>query len=584
MGTQTQAIQSCNTLSELFQLRVQKSSHETAYQYFDPTSKKWLNKTWEDIAEDSVVWQQLFKKFNIESGDKVAIMLKNCHEWVSFDQAALGLGLVTVPLFYNDSADNAAYILEESETKLLFIGDNTICKQIINGDTSLPLLRHIITLKELKIDDGRLHHLDNIWHIANDKLPEDTISDPNTLATIVYTSGTTGRPKGVMLSHKNILSNTKNILNCADFLNVSQSFLSFLPLSHMLERTGGYYFPIYIGATVSFARSIPQLAQDLQTIKPTVLVSVPRIYERIYAKIKEELAKKPSIVQSLFNLTVNVGTSHFEYKQGRGSWHPKFLLKPLLDKIVSKKLLDKFGGNIQFAICGGAALSQSVADLFIGIGLPLYQGYGMTECSPIAAVNRPNSNIPMSIGPALPGVQLKIAENDELQIKGDNVMLGYWKNEQATADTITKEGWLHTGDKARIDERGHAYIIGRLKEIIVMANGEKVPPVDMEMAILSDPLFEQVLIVGEGKPYLSALLVLNKEKHYTGNEKELLNRIKNLLSSFPGYAKIRKISLVDTPWTVENGLLTPTLKMKRERIIKSCAEVVDSMYEGHITT
>lgn len=584
MPTQAASLLSCNTLSELFQRRVELSPNKPAYQYYSSDEKNWLQKSWQDIAEDSVVWQQIFEKFDLQAGDKVAIMLKNCHEWIAFDQAALGLGLVTVPLFYNDNADNAAYILEESDTQLLFIGDNTICKQLLESDVSLIKLHHIITLNPLESDDGRLHALPDIWHIAKSNSPKNIVTDPNTLATIVYTSGTTGRPKGVMLSHKNILTNTKAILECADFLSTPQSYLSFLPLSHMLERTGGYYFGIYIGATTAFARSIPQLAQDLQTIKPTILVSVPRIYERIYAKIKEELAKKPAIVSRLFNLAIAVGDRHFEYKQGRAAWSPKFILKPLLDRIVSQKLLDKLGGRMQFAICGGAALSQPVADLFIGIGLPLYQGYGMTECSPIAAVNRPDSNIPMSIGPALPGVQLRIAENDELQIKGDNVMLGYWKNEQATADTITEDGWLRTGDQARIDEYGHAYIIGRLKEIIVMANGEKVPPVDMEMAILSDSVFEQVVIVGEGMPYLSALVVLNAEKGHSGDEKELLKRVRNLLLDFPGYAKIRKLCVIKEPWTVENGLLTPTLKLKRERIIKGCADSVESMYQGHLST
>ena len=584
MDTNMQTMMSSNTLSELFQNRVQLTPEQVAYRYYDNQNKKWIDKSWKEIAEDSVIWQQLFEKFQLQSGDKISIMMKNSHEWISFDQAALGLGLVTVPLFYNDSADNAAYILEESEAKLLFIGDNKICKQVLSNETELPELQHIITMNEMQSDDPRLSTLESIWHIAESDIPKNTITEPDTLATIVYTSGTTGRPKGVMLSHKNILSNVKSILGCADFINQPHTFLSFLPLSHMLERTGGYYFPILIGATVAFARSIPQLAQDLVTIQPSVFVSVPRIYERVYAKIKEELNKKPAIIQKLFDLTISTGVQHFEYTQGRASWSPKFLIKPLLDRIISQKLLDKLGGNMHFAICGGAALSEPVADLFIGIGLPLYQGYGMTECSPIAAVNRPQSNIPMSIGLAVPDVELRIAENDELQIKGDNVMLGYWKNEQATADTIVDDGWLRTGDKARIDDKGHAYIIGRLKEIIVMANGEKVPPVDMEMAILNDPVFEQVLIVGEGKPYLSALVVLNADKKHSGDTNDLLKRIRKLLTSFPGYAKIRKVSVVSEPWTVENGLLTPTLKLKRERIIKGCADGVDSMYEGHVTT
>ncbi len=305
MNNNIKKILASSTLSEMFQTRVQLSPKETAYHYF--ANDQWQDKTWEGIAEDSVVWQQIFKKLGLQTNDKVSIMLKNCHEWVAFDQAALGLGLVTVPLFFNDNADNASYILQESESKLLFIGDNTICRQLLEKTRELNDLQHIITLNKLECNDARVHSLDDIWHIAEDNLPQDLVSDANQLTTIVYTSGTTGRPKGVMLSHKNILSNAKSILGCADFLSRQHSFLSFLPLSHMLERTGGYYFPMLIGATIAYARSIPQLAEDLVTIKPSVLVSVPRIYERIYANLHEELSQNPRSNHNFFNLTTTTG-------------------------------------------------------------------------------------------------------------------------------------------------------------------------------------------------------------------------------------------------------------------------------------
>jgi long-chain acyl-CoA synthetase len=254
---------------------------------------------------------------------------------------------------------------------------------------------------------------------------------------------------------------------------------------------------------------------------------------------------------------------------------------------------------LRLAICGGAALSPEVAKLFIGLGLPLVQGYGLTESGPVVSVNRPEDNIPSSIGTPLPGIEVRIADKDELQSKSVCSMQGYWKNEQATKDSFTDDGWLKTGDKARIDDSGHIYITGRLKDIIVLANGEKVPPNDMEMAIAMDPLFDQVMVIGEARPFLSALVVLNEDEwadfavsnsvhpeapdafNKRNIEKGILSRIAVRIKSFPGYAQIRKITMTKDPWTVDDGLLTPTLKVKRPKVMKKYSEEIEKMYEGH---
>jgi long-chain acyl-CoA synthetase len=272
---------------------------------------------------------------------------------------------------------------------------------------------------------------------------------------------------------------------------------------------------------------------------------------------------------------------------------------PLLNKLVAGKVLEKLGGRMRIAVCGGAALSPHVSQLFIGLGLPLYQGYGMTESSPVVSVNRPEDNIPASIGTPLAGVEVKLGPNEELLTRSRCVMLGYWNNEEATRATIDEEGWLHTGDKARIDDGGHIYITGRLKEIIVLANGEKVPPADMEMAIAMDPLFEQVMVIGEAKPFLAGLAVLNEEQWRLfcgennldaddpslladkGVERALIARMQAQLRDFPGYAQIRRLGVTLEPWTIENGLLTPTMKMKRAKILEHFAGQVDAMYAGH---
>ena len=400
-----------------------------------------------------------------------------------------------------------------------------------------------------------------------------------------------------MLSHRNILANADSGLEYVPMYR-EDVLLSFLPLSHTFERTVGYYAPMMAGATVAFARSIPQLAEDLLTIRPTVLISVPRIYERVYNKIMAGLAEKPPFATRLFNLAVDTGWRRFLRRQGRGGWHPTFLLWPLLDKLVAGKIMARLGGRMRLAAAGGAPLPPAIAKVFIGLGLNLLQGYGLTETSPIIACNTAEDNDPASVGIPLRDVEVRIGENDELLTRGPCVMLGYWENPEATRELIDAEGWLHTGDKARI-ERNHIYITGRLKEIIVLANGEKVPPADMEMAIALDPLFEQVMVLGDSRPYLSAIIVLNAEQWKAlANtlaldpadaaalksevlEQAVLERLAGRLGEFPGYAQVRRAACTLEPWSVDNGLITPTMKLKRDRIMARYADEIAAMYAGH---
>ena len=590
------------TLPGLFRERVSRTPDKVAYRNFDIGSGKWVSTTWRKMANEVARWQAAMRNEGLQPGDRVAVMLRNSREWVVFDQAALGLGLVTVPLYLEDRPDNVAYILNESDTRLLVVEGKRQWQRLKEVAEDLSGVSRIVSIatieEEDEPDDPRLVSLTD-WIFGCQGAHEVMELDPDGLATIVYTSGTTGRPKGVMLSHRNILFDAYASSNCGE-LNGNDVFLSFLPLSHTLERTAGYYLPMMVGGEVAYARSINQLAEDLATIKPTVLISVPRIYERVYAKIMDGLQQKSGTARRLFETAVNTGWKRFEHVQGRAGWSPGLLAWPLLEKLVASKVQEKLGGRMRLAICGGAALSPAVARLFIGLDITVLQGYGMTESSPVVSVNRPEDNVPESIGTALPGVEVMIGPRDELLTRSPAVMLGYWKNEQATRDTIDADGWLHTGDKARIDEQGHIYITGRIKEIIVLANGEKVPPADMEMAIQMDPLFEQVMVVGEAKPFLAALVVLNADKWRAFAKEELdvdpanpdvlrenfvekcvMTRLGKQLHEFPGYAQIRRVTLLLEPWTVDDGLLTPTLKMKRARILKKFAADVERMYEGH---
>jgi long-chain acyl-CoA synthetase len=586
------------TLDGMFRERVARTPDRVAYRSFNEQHGNWRDYTWEQMNHQVARWQAALENDGLKPGDRVAVMLRNCPEWVMFDQAALGLGLVVVPLYTQDRPENVAYIVNDAACRvLLFEGvDQWQSLRAVRGQLD-GLIRMLATNALADgVDEPRLQ-----W--IGDWLPDEggearhAPHDAHSLATIVYTSGTTGRPKGVMLSHHNILSNATACLSVIT-PGLDDVFLSFLPLSHTFERTCGYYLAVMAGSTTAYARSIPQLAEDLQAIRPTLLISVPRIYERVHAAIRARLEEGSSLRKKLFELAVAVGYARFEHTQGREGRRVAFLLWPLLDALVAKKVLARLGGRVRAAISGGAALAPPVSRVFIGLGLTVLQGYGLTETSPVACANRPDDNLPESVGKAISGVEVKVGPDNTLLIKGPNVMLGYWNNEEATRQMIQPDGWLNSGDTARIDEQGHVFITGRLKEIIVLSNGEKVPPVDMEAAIMRDSLFEQVMLLGEGRPYLSVMAVLNAEQwrklcvehgldagarvpKSEQIEDLVLARIGAQLREFPGYAQVRRAALTLEPWTVGNGMLTPTLKLKRAKVMEKFNAEIDAMYAGH---
>jgi len=588
--------QQAGTLPGLFNERVNRSADKPAYRSYDGLNGVWMDMSWREMAKEIERWEKALFSEKLQAGDRVAIMARNSRLWVMFDQAALALGLVVVPIYTDDRADNVKYILEHSGSKLLLIGGSLQWERLHKQVKGVKSLKRIVSISDCSdFDDKRLLELET-WLSTGVDVNRKPILSPGDLATIVYTSGTTGRPKGVMLSHRNILSNAYSCSQTGFFVTGNEVFLSFLPLSHTFERTVGYYLLIMVGAVVAHSRSIQELSDDLLMVEPEGLISVPRIFERVYAKVKENLKNQSPVSRTIFKLAVDTGWQRFEYMHKRAKWHPGLLLWPLLKKLVSDKLMAKLGGNLKMAICGGAALSPEIARVFVGLGIPVYQGYGLTEASPVVSVNTHSHNVPASIGLPLPGVEVRIGEHDELLVKAESVMMGYWRDEEATAQVIDEDGWLHTGDKARIDEEGFIYIIGRIKDIIVLATGEKVSPVDMEFAIASDSLFEQVMVLGEARPFLGVLVGLNEAEwkkvaaeqgleldaaNSEKGEQLLLERISARLHAFPGYARIYRVWTISEPWTVENDLLTPTLKTKRNRIMELYAREIEAMYEEH---
>ncbi|MDH3309370.1 MAG: long-chain fatty acid--CoA ligase [Gammaproteobacteria bacterium] len=549
-----------SNLFDLFLRRINETPEAPAYRQF--TGSSWRDWSWSEIGREVGRWRAALAREHLMPGDRVALCLRNRVEWVCFDQAAMSLQLVTVPLYFDDRPDNMAWSLNDAGVRLLLLEDEKMWKPIRDLTNSVE---RVVCLNPVGGADEKVVSLSG-WLPAVADVPPRSPAAADDLMTIVYTSGTTGRSKGVMLSHRNILSNVIASMHALPAY-LSDRFLSFLPLSHTLERTCGYYAAIWAGAQTVYARSIGQLADDLYEQQPTALISVPRIFERIYSRMQEAMAPG-SLKRKLFDAATEVGWRRF---RGESTFTDK-LVWPVLKTLVAKKLHRRLGGRMRMIIVGGAAFSPHLARVFIGLGLPIIQGYGLTETSPVLAANRMNDNDPTSVGRAIEGVELRCDEKGELLARGPNIMSGYWNNPEATAAMIDGDGWLHTGDVAAI-RGGNVYITGRVKEIIVLSNGEKVPPTDAEAAILRDAAFEQVMVIGEGRPKLGLLAV----SKFT-DLKDLCRRANDKLHDFPGYTRIHHIARVDDSWTVENGLLTPTLKLKRNEIEKRFAREIEAMY------
>lgn len=584
------------TLAGLFAERVRRSPNAVAYREFDYPSGAWRDYTWRKMNDRISQIRAALGTTKLEPGDRIAIALPNCVDWVGFDVAALSLGLVVVPLYVHDSAANMSFILAHSGARLLVIDTEG------RWSTLLPHWPELLALEHIWIRNGRradasdhsrpgLRSLSDVLIPGTDALPVRPIT-PDMLATIIYTSGTTARPKGVMLTNRAVLWNVHAASRVVP-PRPDDVFLSFLPLAHAFERTVGYYLPIIGGSTVAYARSIETLPQDLQTIRPTVFLGVPHVYERAYMSIKAR-AQRYRLLRAMLHLTANLGWKQFEARQGRRSWlkGAKRILWVYLDRWVGGTARAAFGGRLRVAVSGGAPLPIDVARYLIGLGLPLIEGYGLTEAAPVVATNTIDDNLPGSVGRALKGIDLKITSSGELAIRTPAAMTGYWKDDDLTAAAFDWSGWLRTGDIAEISD-GRLFILGRTTERITLSTGEKVSPSEVEARIAHDPLFAQALVIGDGKPFLGAILVL-EQTHWQQLAKQLalpadqpnshiahqefLKRIKEKLEPLPRYSQVRAVHLTVEPWTVANGLLTPTLKVKRAPIEAKFAGEIARLY------
>ena len=543
----------------------------------------------------------------VKREDKIAIISENRPEWVYADMAIQNIGAVDVPVYPSLTADTIEFILNDSESvgviasnkfqlnKILKIKDK--CKNlkfliVLNSKDFIQGIPGLYTFHEVQ-ERGEVTKKENPFYIKeNIKLCKE-----NDLCTIIYTSGTTGEPKGVMLTHRNIVS---NILAAAETLPFSKTdtFLSFLPLCHIFERMAGYYTAFASGANICYAESIDSVAQNMIECKPTIITTVPRLFEKMYSKIKKNVESQSEKKQKIFKWAIETGSQYVEAKKADKLTLSLTVKHKLAEKLVFNKLKERTGGKLRFFASGGAALPRELGEFFEAIGIIILEGYGLTETSPVIAVNRIDDYKFGTVGKIFPGVEIKIASDGEILVRGPNVMQGYYKNKKET-DAVLNNNWLHTGDIGVFDAEGFLMITDRKKHLFKTSGGKYIAPTPIENLFLSSKYIDQFVLIGDRRMFLSALIVPDfdaireyadsHEIPYETNEdlvknKEVYNLVEKDLQQFQkklaNYERVRKFTLLNQPFSLENGEVTPTLKLKRKIIEERYQNLIEDMYSS----
>ena len=542
----------------------------------------------------------------ITQNDRVALMSENRPEWAISDFAILSLGATNVPIYPTITPQQIEYILKDSGTRLVIVSTPDLLEKILEIFDNLPALQKVIYMDDAEVKKDYMLRFDELYGLgkAFEKDHPDFYDEavktvkPDDLCGIIYTSGTTGAPKGVMLCHSNLVS---NVVGARQVIRVDETdtFLSFLPLCHSFERMAGHFLAISVGATIAYAESVDKVADNLGEVKPTLMTSVPRLFEKIYARVIESANAGSPLKKKIFWWAVNTGEKYVEAKY-KGNVPAMLNSKyKLATKLVFSKLQQRVGGRLRFFVSGGAPLPKEIAEFFYKAGIHILEGYGLTETSPVITVNREDKFKFGSVGPALPGVEVKIADDGEVLTRGPHVMKGYYKNPEATAETIDKDGWLHTGDIGVLDDKGMLYITDRKKNILVTSGGKNVTPATIENLLITSPFIEQTMVIGDKRNYLTALIVpsfpalkkyaddngisYSEEADLLTNDKiyQAVNKdVQNLTKDLARFEQIKKFTLLPKEFTIEDGELTPTLKVKRKVVAEKYADVIEKMYEA----
>ena len=542
-----------------------------------------------------------FRELGLRPGDKAVILSENRPEWVMTDFAVLCAGGVTVPIYTSLLPEQIKYIVNDSEARILVCSNRGLWLKVeaVRGD--LPGIKHFVMIDEEEpaglLTLGEVRGKGKRAAEADPGLFERTALavQPSDLASIIYTSGTTGMPKGVMLSHANFLSNVKAVGLVVPFLETDTA-LSFLPLSHVLERTATFVF-LYHGSTIAYAESVETVSENMPEVRPTVMISVPRLFEKMYARVMDMVLKAPAPKKALFFWALAVGRKYAARKIGKRPASRTLKLKnALAHRLVFSKILARTGGRMRYFVCGGAPLAADIAEFFYAMGLIILPGYGLTETAPVLTGNTLEDYRFGSAGQAVPGVELKIAPDGEILARGPNIMQGYYKREEETRE-VMEGGWLHTGDIGRLDPDGFLFITDRKKDLIVTAGGKNVAPQPIESVLGLNPYIAGAVVVGEGRRFISALVVPDFEKlEAYARANNILFRDRAELCSRPdivdfmlaevnrstpdlaSYERVKKIALLDRDFDIASGEITPTLKVRRATVEAKYKGLIDSLY------
>lgn len=584
-------------LARLFRQAAVTYGHRTATRVRRGTG--WSTMTYERLAAEVEALGRTLIDLGVEPGDRVAIFSGNRPEWSEADLAVLSACAVVVPVYHTSTTEELRYVLDHAGVTVAFVSGSAEVETVKRVWDRLPELRTVITFDAVRDADPRVRSLDEVRAEPPSKTAAAELeqrleqAEPDDLASIIYSSGTTGTPKGAMLSHAGFVDQCTALLKFFDF-GPSDTSLCFLPLAHALERAWTFCL-LSQGALNTYVTDPRTIAEMLTLVRPSLLVSVPRLYDKVHAAVHEQAATPTK--RRVLEWSLKVGRKAQDaYAAGR---RPSPLVRAQLgvaDRLVLRKVRDAMGGPKNVMACGGAALLPEVEEFFSAAGMLICQGYGMTESSPLMTFNSPQAHKVGSVGRAMAGSELRIAEDGEVWYRGPNVMKGYWRDEELTAQTLV-DGWLRTGDVGRLDGDGFLFITDRMKDLIVTAGGKNVAPAPIEGRLLADPFFEQAVVMGDGKPYLTLLVkpslpqleALGRRLELTwGDLADLIHnrtllddvkeRVAAVCASFPKHEQVKDLRLVLDEFTQENGLLTPTLKVRRREVAKRFGGLVDEMY------
>lgn len=593
------------TFPELYQIITEEYINVASHPILKYKSNdEWKNISYQEFKEEVDTLAFGLSFLGIKREDKVAIMSENRPEWVFSDLAIINIGCIDVPLYPSLTATNVEFILNNSDSVGVIVSNKLQLNKILKIRNNVKQLKFIIVMNEKDTTEDdfvysfkEVQEMGKKYHNENPNFLKERmeLAKEDDLITIIYTSGTTGEQKGAMLTHKNIIT---NVLDASKSFPIDENdiFLSFLPLCHIFERMSGYYFALANGCLICYAQSIETVVSDLQETNPTVMTTVPRLFERMYTKIMKNIESQSSQKQKIFNWALNIGNEYAKAKK-YGTIPMSLKVKhQLADKLVFKKIKAIVGKRFRFFVSGGASLARELGEFFEAVGITILEGYGLTESSPVIAVNRTEDYKYGTVGKPLPSVEVKIADDGEILAKGPNIMIGYYKNKKETEETL-KDGWLHTGDIGVFDAQGFLMITDRKKHLFKTSGGKYIAPTPIENLFLTNQFIDQFVLIGDKKMFLSALIVpdfeslkeyadahnisyqdekdlTSKKEIYDLFEKELSKIQKNLAN----YERIRKFALLDQPFSLENGEITPTLKIKRQVVEERYKHLIDEMY------